>query len=898
MSSSIGQNSLNLLRNVNQVQEVGVRSPPNLSGIRDSLLKAASPKTFSLLDKTKTNTDVSDKAMRDCHSYEGVEGLRRLQKVQANNTFYDPGCGWTYKPSSGINPEVNRGAFGSSSGPLHKEDVLTGSGSRWYWDLEQAEYDITQSICKNITKCDQMKYLGKFADVCGYCKTTGTVIPIVTGVSGLKTERYPKDMNLQCDVKNIIGSPGACPVPVQGFTNQYRSEPKREKVEGFVSLDNLDQCQQSPLTRDCVILSAQMAGCGAQGTLLKALSGGQEQGDYDSILKNKSSYVAYRESANPGITQAVLKDGSVTLGTALEDFGTLLKNVQSPNKKLSAAARDLCLKEGAFDSYNFCSEMSPTTSINATNLKCLQDNWKNGGGTAEGSGYPTLAKWQNKTYKQYLDYTADLAKRINSLGKEINATAITEFIGINSFAEIQSLPKDDSTRGAETVWIDIVDSSLGNQDPIILRCDLKLAKDGGVIPKILSAEQIPGKYRVNSDNIAFTTAFEVRTDTSQNLQFTVTTDDGFMLGRNQNPFENTENKGDDWGSWRYQGATAYRSNNYLIPGSSSSENQKKDPKSIFIFKWFQGAGGAIFDMRMVNNNKVLDQDTSFADRQNIYLTQEPYAPWMKYELCTRPNNGKGNASGFFETRWNGPAAYAYGNNKAIPSFDVEMGSIAFQSKKEVPGSPAKGFISLTSNSWWHTKARFSFTAFKTVTLLVRPYANLSNGSVVSVFHHVNFAGFSIGLNFANYSGNYNWSFWDGNSTVQIKAVPNEWSLVTIQYVGNSTNIHNVNCTIMPLSQANTSNGKKQLLSLLRDRQVTMGSPIVGNAVDNRANSGKLILGGTHASYKDARGVQSWKMQSFTGDIGWIHGFRNFFDTESLLDAEINQSWITRWFRPN
>ena len=90
-----------------QVQSIGNTNPPDMSKISDNVLRKASPDSFNLLN-LKIDTTSSDAAKRACSEYKDVGGLRRLQAGSKNKTFYEPGCGWTYKPSSGIFPQINQ----------------------------------------------------------------------------------------------------------------------------------------------------------------------------------------------------------------------------------------------------------------------------------------------------------------------------------------------------------------------------------------------------------------------------------------------------------------------------------------------------------------------------------------------------------------------------------------------------------------------------------------------------------------------------------------------------------------------------------------------------------------------------------------------------------------------
>ena len=110
----------------------------------------------------------------------------------------------------------------------------------------------------------------------------------------------------------------------------------------------------------------------------------------------------------------------------------------------------------------------------------------------------------------------------------------------------------------------------------------------------------------------------------------------------------------------------------------------------------------------------------------------------------------------------------------------------------------------------------------------------------------------------------------------------------------------MSCSVEALSVLRTESGRRAFLEQLRSRQGGVGQPLVGNPLMDRNNSGFLVLGGDNISeYKKKDGRPSgWGQQSFTGDVAWIHGFRNFLDTDDLLRAEIQQIWLNRWPRPN
>jgi hypothetical protein len=911
---SAAQNSTNSRRLANEAQLIGNSSPPNMSSTSEQMLKAASPLGFNLLN-TRTDNTASDAAAKKCRTFTDIKGLRDLQKEQINRTYYEAGCGWRYRPSNGIVPEINQAAAGTAEGPLAiysgpgGADEVTG-GTKWYWDLNKAERDITTNICQSASQCKQLSLLGDYSEVCGYCKSTGAMIPVQKNGSGY-TARY-NDNTLGCPSSDIVtASTGKC----EGFVGQPRFRHtttsfgtaggtsalpsygrgdlaeaftvrrKQAGTEGYANLDALDQCNEPPLSRDCVILAARTAGCSDEGTLIAALNGTPANSDYDSVLKQNSVYTAYNSVAVPRITSATLKDGSVSLATALGDFKSLMKNTQNNNRKLALSARDLCIRKGEYDAYDFCSEMAPTTIIDANSLKCVQQAWLNEGGTVEGTLYPGDS-WKGKTYQSFVSSMNSIKQRIHSNVKETNAQGLMEFIGTSSGDLAVRLPKNENTRGAETVWFEL------GEHPVILRCDLRLAKDktvlnGEVVPFILGENDVKNKYKMyNPLHVAYTSAFEIRSDIEQTMNFGITTTDGFMLSVNQNPFEGTVNRRNDWGSWMYQSPNVYYSGKYRVNSEDSGKT------NTVVTKWFtNGKEPASHTWIQVNPSKP--EWTHIADAE-VYLTQEPLAPWMQFEVCTRPNDGQGNANGFFEKRFNGPCAIDTAGEKSMPGFDVNARSIVIQTdmnlRREVPKKLP--YITFTSTSAWSTKSYVHAGAVKTLTILVRPTATLSNnGGVGVLFTHSNGTTFNIEANIKNTDGNYRIQYIAkgfgkdmGSTTKDITM--NEWNLIVIQYIGDSNGLRRTSFHVETLNRLKNSAARNRFSAELISNQLVNGEVIAGNPRANYVqNSGFLTLG-------------SWNTPSMTGDVAWIHGFRNFLDTDELLKNEIEQSWVSRWPRGN
>lgn len=898
-------NIVNLFRSANEAQTIGNKNPVNMLA-SDKLLAAASPGSFSLVDNTNINNKASDAAAASCRSYNDIAGLRRLQKDQINTTYYESKCGWRYRPSTGLVPEINKAALGTAAGPIFGQagspDEVVG-GTQWFWDLDDAEQKISTQICKNASKCKQLSMLGKYADICGYCKSTGAIIPIVGGAARFN------NANSGCLKKDIVTAATSaknCPAG-EGFTSFRQGDLNQVfKVrEGFANLDKLNNCMEMPLSRDCVILAAQNAGCSPDGTLIRALQG--STGNYDSKLTTNSAYNSYN-SFMP-FSAGLMQDGSVaSINVALNDFNRLMQDTQSTKEKVGLAARDLCIRAGEFDKYDFCREMGLATIINANNIACVQKVWKQNGGTDKGTGAPTLAKWNGKRFEEFLLNGITTLLNVNySTKKSVNASGLMSMVGTESFTNnVSELPPIENTRGAETVWFDLGDVRNPNANIVILKCDLRLRKDtstragpaGEVLPFITTWTDMTNKYNFVTysnvheyanarNNKAYTSAFEIRTPADENyVSFEITTDDGFMISKNKNPFENAGG-GPDWGSWRYQGPTKYNSGNYSLSQTDTN---------IFVTKWFQGYGEATSKFFMYRPKTGWVRG---ADSPDIYLTQEPLAPWCQYELCSRQNNGAGKTVGLFEKRWNGPSALNQ-EQRPTPGFDVISGNIAFQTnvklRESVPGK--KGYASFLSNSYWGTNAYFHFNSFRTITILIRPSAELARGESASIFHHCNFSGYSAGMYLTNNGGKYSISYGtsQGQFQTQHPVAMNEWNLIVIQYVGNDNGITRITCNVENLSNIQTDSGRASFFAKLNAGRISGTSVVIGNPnQDPFPNSGMLIIGALNNKiYKNCRITSP----SFKGDVAWIHGFRNYLDTDDLLKKEVTQEWISRWPVPN
>ena len=935
--------------NANELRGVGMSPTPTVSpNVQGdyAMFNTASP----LLRKTTLvdNSSMLNTAAK-CREYSGFDGLRRLQQDQKNSTYYDPGCGWMYKQGTGTtNPSINRGVFATyngvpAMGRHGQPDELVGGGSITM-DLQKAEQKASQAMAAGLGGgCASLSLLSASnAPYFGFCTTTNKIIPIDTS-SGTPQARYNNPTNFQfnCASSNIITAaqasrPGGCPQNVTTFRPPRIPTPTVDSAppppgspaatgvspmapagspaatgvspmrEGFDNSDDLQSqfACQVPLTRDCLLQGIRNAGCTDQGSLLAALSANTNSSTYDTVLSGSSAYKYYASRAN--LPTSLFKDGTgvPTSQNAYDIFTALASAAETPSsdptmKGVHAAARDLCLQGGAFsNSYNFCAELTASTKIDSTNIACIQNLWRNAGGDSKGISYPKLSDWEGKSVDSFTQFKNTLVANLNSSDKATQANAILQFIGTSTYAVQRScdLTQVANTRGSETVWF-----YNGNAGfPVIMRCDLMMAKDSDVIPDITGPESLSYKYALGTPNwVSFTTAFEYRPTANNKLAFKATVDDGVMIGYNQNPFEGTNAL--DWGSWKTQGPTTYTSGAYTIDTTTPGS------RNMFVIKYCQGNGPCAFNLSIAEDyttpTNFVNVATSVPAKQNIYLTQEPLAPWMNYEVCSKPNAGLGTALGFFDTRWNGPtsAANVSGNTAANYkiSFDTKSSGVVYQTdaalRSKVPGG--KCYMSFTQSSVWQTMGMFAFSAFKTITLMVRPVTPTIPSNDGAILTHigngtVGSQGFQLGVNYSGTAPQFVLNIGRDPSTgapPSQQAAPcvlNAWNLVVIQYIdtdGYGIRDFSMHACSYEAASLNPTVRAEMLTQMQTKRNATspIRFPVSRKESDITKYAGFLYLGGA----------------SFTGDIAWLHGFRNYIGTDSELEAELNQAWISRWAVP-
>jgi hypothetical protein len=540
------------------------------------------------------------------------------------------------------------------------------------------------------------------------------------------------------------------------------------------------------------------------------------------------------------IPQEVLKQGQESLKPALSDKVPIKVPKQ---KKTLPGIEGIC-----YDSYSFCSEIKEDTILDVDWIKCLQKTIK------EQKLSVNPVQYYGKRYKEFLWFI----QKKNSYQKPISVV-LTE----------TDLVKDDSTRGTETIWFYL--SPLTNET-IVLYSEVKFVKDMTEFSSIFPTEV--------AENIAFTTAFEIRPEITNPLTLTYDYkgNGGIAIGYNQNPFETTSFAQYDRGD--------------LITDSSVFPYEIKSPeiileankKNTIVIKWrkFRKQNKFLLDFKL---NGIVQDSTTQGGCKHFYLTQEPFAPWLQYEVCTKRNRGTLETN-LLEKRWNQPMGFSgVLSGSVYPSFDISTNGVSVEndsssSSSSSPSPPWGAKVKLLgTNSKWQTLSRFSYTSFKTLSIVLRPYSDPF--SEVRVFSH----GPHCVLNLYKMNETtYVFRFWNGRTWEQKECFINSWNFIVFQYILTKNSLEYIHCHIYNYEELikNKSERSKLIKEIKGVREIQTISLIEQIDSTNPYNSGYLILG----SDANTLGVR--------GDVKWIHGFRYCLDKEDELIKELKNQWLRRW----
>lgn len=606
-------------------------------GVKDSLKNVgAALATTNPVTRTTSDSGV------DIHTYAASMGLpdgpyekmracetASIDQLITNQNPYDNvRCAWIYeKGPSGTAPKVSRGVLGTSAGPLNFTGVNVATGN-YYWDPLEAQKAMARDRCAELVTCTNVEtsdYSGK----CAFDPIKGRGIPIFPNGQVM----FPNDPSLSANPANLITKRGSCP-PVNPNVAQYQA-----------SRDVCSPLSNGTLSRDCILQQVRTAGCDDAGALAQALRTGGDLNDYTKNLRQTQPYTIYQQRSTIPLVESVLRDGSASKETALLNFRSLAKeSAKSTLTGLQAAARDLCVKAGNLDTFDFCAELMDTTPP-PYELKCLQAEWGKRGGLRTGLKYPssnTIGMWNGiQTWglvmremdrisadardRSYEGFTERSNVRPNlSTTKEGFASpaeekrqraALRDLIGIE---REPGPPKQiPAMAGVEIFWINLTNNTFMGR---VLSLSPPVIDTGDNIPIVNK-----------SDSVQLIMMTNVRLQENNRLRIGAITDDGISLRLNKNyqPInqislyrpELTKRTADEMTEYYLQGSTTHL--------NDACWDFKKGGPNIIVADWYENNGWARFEMF----TSPCDNPSQKANiPTNSYtLTQEGDAPFLAFE---------------------------------------------------------------------------------------------------------------------------------------------------------------------------------------------------------------------------------------------------------------------------
>lgn len=332
-------------------------------------------------------------------------------------------CGWIYKKGTpGSQPQVSQGVLGTRNGPAKWASPPNGT---YYWDLDEGKKQIMKDRCGALVSCANVG-TAEFAN-CAFSSTRGVGVP----VDSAGNLAYPRDPSLSAPTTSLVRNPGSCPPPPSPLSPQYAYQQSRDSC---IPLPN------GKLSRDCMLQQVTAAGCKQDGALYQSLLNDAQPTNFGAGLANVISYKKYQQTAQVPLMDSVIKDGSTSKDIAMANFKEVNKQSQIVNQTgLSFASRDLCLKKGTMDSYNFCNELTDNSTA-PFGLGCLQEMFRRMGGQPAGSMYPTAT---NKASYDALTTWGNVKAKISGLANTASSSvdsfvdaktqrnAIIQFLGIS-----------------------------------------------------------------------------------------------------------------------------------------------------------------------------------------------------------------------------------------------------------------------------------------------------------------------------------------------------------------------------------------------------------------------------------------------------------------------------------
>lgn len=769
------------------------------------------------------------------------------QLIAMKNPSMAPGemsCGWMYTPpvAGSPYPKVSKGYLGNEQGPVPGFTDY----KKWFFDLQLAKKQTLIDKCKALKACTDVDS-DVFKGDCGYCTTTNQGVP----VDQVGKPLY--DGMAGCQADSVITSAKQCPPPTTTNGPQAIVDRTCEPVNGRLS-------------STCLYRLVMTGGCKDNGSLAVALSGSDPNRDLLS-LRNSDMIKIYNRVANPPMALDVFQQGNVTTDRVLQEVRQLASRSaqESDTSAMGAAARDLCIRKGAFSKYDACNDI-PDTATPPFNLACLQRLFLSMGGQSVGTGYPSaenllsyhsLGSWG--AVKQHLQQMS-----ANTRAKEyaVQREAMIQFLGITPEDAIKRSPY---AQGVEVFWFVPVQ---GNPNRVAGFLRRTIERD------ILQFQAGPSRFSQIGGGAfgCMLQLTDVRAPSDFTTRFDVTVDDGFWISVNQpanvDKTAMNQNYADRPGLFEnlgLQGATLYRS-------KSCSTYNAGTPNITKIYYEDAGGGGSAFTVVPA----ICSGQSAF---QSPYysLTCEARAPFLTYEV--------GERSGLFEETRN-PGLF--GQFLGLQGLEYHLRP---EERSRVPGK--KGFVRVHSTNSLIDMYNIAFQSWRTMTCAVRLHTMPVKDTLIKLAaRNVSYAVVLTPVNgsTAQVSIEHNLRGPMTSQATSFRLDLNRWYMVGIHNLGTGFSLFLQSVEDMAGNRGaaegvriDTASGDR----IFRENGTWAPAP-------GQPSEACTVMMGSKGFTGRAEWPSMYATATFQYDLAWIHFFQQSASADDLV-REANANWIYTTF---
>jgi len=746
---------------------------------------------------------------------------------------YNPGdklrCGWIYEKGTPTDqPKISQGALGTRDGPAGF--ISDNPKGTWYWNLDDAKKAIMGDRCSALVNCKNVGAVN-YAN-CAFSKTRGMGVP----VDNKGNLMYPREPKLSAPRSSLVTTPNKCAPPPAPGSPQYNYARSRDVCMPLES---------GKLSRDCMLQQLVTAGCNDKGSLYQALLNKATPDNYAQGISGSTMYQRYQSFAKTPFIEGALRDGSVTSQMALANFKALSTEASFKREDvLSYAARDMCLKQGTFDQFDFCLELKDSSSPPFA-LECLQKEFRNQGGQPAGSVYPSAANkfdlWDTiGSWGNVRQAISDLAAKTRSSQEPVQRMALKQFMGIVRerlpFGQIGFIP------GVEILWFNRGNRTFLGRRQLLANGELpEFTRIGGEVANLGL-----------SDNLEFYTVTNLRPTSDIGIRIYMESDDGIAYVLNKTvDGDKTRNRFSDTSdefiaNWD-QAPTGYTQKN--------SWALKADGPNYVMGFWQETGGGA--------HHQFYYMPLTGGVKQRIPLSwysqvQEPDAPQFSWQGLKDDRDNLG----FDERRFPSIVGLTINTRRDLQRVP----------QNAIPNLNAILNLTTYGNCFGKSVRNFAMNSWRTITCLF--FANRGNTRAGTLF---SIGPLTVGLSGTNLL--YNWqgsTLSAGNSKNPISGIVNDGFTPHLLYVNMRSDYESKYPNRFTIGCATVADWKSG--------SVTLGP---GNSqVQSFTTQNNRPLYGPGDGFPLNLGNAS---SSANGGVGWIRFFDYELDNKDLL-RDCNNDW--------